>query len=156
LERAVTTGPLEALRATRKLALNTTACPVWCDHQHDRTGDDGGINHGCAVSIPAVRCRLDAYLRAEERSDHPGELGPVLLGVFTTQPDPVAARDWYIEMEVDAQTLEELRAVVRNAMRLLGAALQEADSSRLNCELERTIGNALGRPSPSRYAGARS
>ena len=114
-------GPLEALRATRRLAANSTACPPWCDRQHDLTGDDRGINHGCVLISATTEGSVEAFLRTREMVDAPGTLGPVSLAIFTTERDSSDGSGWYLEIPVDAH-LGDLQEAVQRSMVLLGFA----------------------------------
>lgn len=119
-------GPLETLRASRRLAANSTACPPWCDHQHDLTGDDRGINHGCVLISPTTEGSVEAFLRTREMADAAGTLGPVSLAIFTTERKVTEGSGWYLEIPVDAH-LGDIQEAVQRAMGLLGFALPTPD-----------------------------
>lgn len=119
--RRVAQGTLSTLRATEQLAASTTACPPWCDGEHELTGDERGVSHQCVISTEtnssdeecdARHVALDVHLRAKEPVDAPGTLGPTELVVFTDATEA----GWMIEIPADVRQLQALRDVVTSAL----------------------------------------
>jgi hypothetical protein len=125
-ELLVTLGPIDQLRATKRLASTTTACPQWCDGDHELTGDDQGISHHRAVDNWADSLTLGVHLRAKEPVDAPGTLGPTQLVVYS-DTDKLAGHGWLIEIPVDAKRLKSLRQVLDAAL----ALIEHSDAPRL-------------------------
>ena len=134
----MTSGSLEALEATKRLASDSSACPPWCDRQHDRTGDDRGINHGCVIIGPLAHRCVEAYLRATETVDDPGVLGPVSLAIFSTET-AAEGPGWFLEIAVEGQ-LGDVQDAVARAMTLM-SSLRVASSAamRRRPEVARTV-----------------
>jgi len=117
-EMRVTLGAIERLRATQQLATSTTACPPWCDGDHELTGDDQGISHHCAIEHAFDSESLGVHLRAKEPVDAPGTLGPTRLVVYSDAPE-MTTEGWLIEIPIDARRLQTLREVVDAALALV-------------------------------------
>ena len=111
-------GPIERLRATKQLASTTTACPHWCDGDHELTGDDQGVSHHCSIDTWTDSKSLGVHLRAREPVDAPGTLGATRLVVYS-DADKLAEGDWLVEIPVDAKRLKMLREVVEAALALV-------------------------------------
>ena len=114
----MTLGAIEELRATKQLASTTTACPPWCDGEHELTGDDRGISHHRAIEGCDEQRTLGVHLRAKEPIDAPGTLGPTRLVVYSDAPEQ-EDDGWLIEIPVDAQRLQSLRTAVNAALLLI-------------------------------------
>jgi hypothetical protein len=139
----VNAGPLEALRAARRLADCSTCCPVWCDHQHDLTGDDRGIDHECVVIGPSEDGPIEAYLRVSETVDAPGVLGPITLAIFTTEHSGDEP-GWYLSIPVDDQ-FGDVRDAVQQVMKLVGAWPPASESVPLNADLDNAVVDLVSR-----------
>jgi hypothetical protein len=144
----VTSGSLEALHQTKKLAAGSMACPSWCDRRHDPTGDDRGISHERVVIGPLAHRCVEAYLRATETVDDPGILGPVSLAVFSTEPQ-ASGRGWFLEVAVDGPLADLQDAVARamtlmSSMRRMSPPAESADTPgpELADDAERTLVSA--------------
>ena len=114
----MTLGPIERLRASKRLASTTTACPAWCDGDHELTGDDQGVSHHCSIDNRAEAKAIGVHLRARETVDAPGTLGPTRLVVYG-EADTLADRGWIVEIPVDASRLKTLREIVDAALALV-------------------------------------
>lgn len=111
-------GPIERLRATKHLATTTTACPGWCDGDHELTGDDQGVSHHRSIDTRTGTRSLGVHLRAREPVDAPGTLGATRL-VMYSDADKLVEADWLVEIPVDAKRLKMLGEVVEAALALV-------------------------------------
>jgi len=105
----VVPGSPARLGATKHLARTTTACPPWCDREHELTGDDRGGTHHCAITSAGddleAPVLLNVHLRAKEPVDAPGTPSRTEPVVF-----PEGTGDgWMIELPADVRQLQALR-----------------------------------------------